>query len=744
MFRNLFTVFLAMSVAAFGIEPPLAAQYGPPPQDQYSQAQSQYPPPQQYPSPQYGQPQQYPQTQQYPQYGQAAPDTSAQQGGDQQDVAQDQQHGVARISIIQGDVNVKRGDTGDLVAAVVNAPLMTQDHLQTSPGSRAEVELDSANLIRLAPNTDVGFADLEYHRYQVQLGAGTIIYRVLRDSNAQTEVDTPSIAVRPAGQGESRISVLDDGTTQITVRSGEVEIFSPRGSQRVQSGHSILVRGNPSDPEFQNTYEVARDQFDDWSATRDRELLASQSYQHVSRDIYGADDLDAYGNWVPSQYGQVWAPRPPDANWSPYSEGQWSWEDYYGWTWVDNAPWGWAPYHYGRWFWNGGYGWSWWPGGGFGSYLWSPALVGFFGWGGFGLGFGGLGWCALAPFEIFHGWWGHGWGRDGWRGGYGGYGRGNVAGMYRNAAFRGGAMTAAANSFGRPGQRFSPATRAQLTNASLYRGQVPVSPTRASYQFSNRQATANPRLASAANRQFFQHQQFRNQASLGSAQRGISPGMARGSMGNAPSVRSAPGLSGSRFGAAPQSSHGTPPNMQGAYAGRNGSAPRTSRGATGGWQRFGQPGTANSFRQGYTGGQEASGWHRFGQPQPSTQGLNGQARAQPQPNYAGRSFGNGNYQSRPLGMNPSAGQQRPSSSGYGNGFNGAYGGGRPAYSAPRYSAPAMPHYSAPSAPHYSAPHYSAPSAPRGGGGGGSFHGGGGSPHGGGGGGHSSSGGHHGR
>ncbi|MGA8030120.1 MAG: DUF6600 domain-containing protein [Bryobacteraceae bacterium] len=698
MWRDLFTMFLAAVFAVFAIEPPLAAQDGaaPPPSGQ------QYPAAQ-YPQAQYPQAQ-YPQAQ-YPQgqYPQGQP-PNGQQDPNAQDQAADQQHGVARISIVQGDVNVKRGDSGELVAAAINAPLMAQDHLQTSPGSRAEVELDSANLIRLAPNTDIGFADVEYRRYQFQLGAGTMIYRVLRDSNAQAEIDTPSIALKPEAEGEYRISVLDDGTTQITVRSGQAEIYSPRGSQRVDPGHSILVRGNPSDPEFQNTYEVARDQFDDWSATRDHELLSSRSYQYVSRDIYGADDLDAYGNWVPSQYGQVWAPQPPVADWSPYSYGQWTYEPYYGWTWVDSAPWGWAPYHYGRWFWNTGVGWCWWPGARLSSYFWSPALVGFFGWGGIGIG---LGWVALAPFELFHAWWGHGWGGGYGRGEYGGFRNGNLAGMYRNAGIRGGAITTAYNSFGRGGQRFSPATRGQLAGATPFRGGLPVSPTRASYQFSNRAAVANPRLASAANRQFFQHQQPRTQAFSGA----------------------------SRFASAQPGSHGVAPNMQGAQAGRNSyaAAPRTSGG--GGWQRFGDPGTSNGLRQSFAGGQEASGWHRFGQPQPSAPAY-GRAGNQPRSTYAqpsfaqpnsGRSFGtgnsNGNYQSRPLGMN-------------------GYNAGRSTYSAPRYNSPAAPRYSAPAAPHYSAP-----SASKGGGsshGGGSPRSSGGSSHGGGGGHSSSGGGHHGR
>ena len=112
------------------------------------------------------------------------------------------------------------------------------DHLETAPGSRAEVQLDSTNLIRLAPNTDIGFSDLAYQRYQVQLGIGTIVLRVLGNSNAQLEVDTPSVALRPAGPGEYRISVFDNGTSQITVRSGRLEMNGARGSEMVEAGRA--------------------------------------------------------------------------------------------------------------------------------------------------------------------------------------------------------------------------------------------------------------------------------------------------------------------------------------------------------------------------------------------------------------------------------------------------------------------------------------------------------------------------
>ncbi|MDQ2840692.1 MAG: hypothetical protein M3Y72_06570 [Acidobacteriota bacterium] len=623
-------------------------------------------------------------------YNQSNPDPSQfGQNERQQPDPADRQHGVARLSIVQGDVNVRRGDNGELTAAVVNAPLFSQDNLQIGGGSRAEVELDYANFLRLAPGTNLIFADVEYRQARVQLGLGTAILRVLRNSESQVEIDTPSVGFHPLSQGEFRISVLDDGTTQITARTGQAEIFGPRGSQRIPNEQTVMVRGDANDPEFQNTYEIGRDGFDDWSEHRDGDLLRSQSYRYVSQDIYGADDLDAYGNWVPSQYGQVWAPQQQAAGWSPYSTGEWAWQNYYGWTWVDSAPWGWAPYHYGRWFMNGGYGWCWWPGAVRASYFWNPAVVGFFGWGGLGVGLalGGLGWVALAPFEIFHSWWGRGWGGRGWGGqrwaGYGYGGRGDIARMYRNAAYRGGAMTAGYNGFGGPHQRFSPATRGQLTNASSFRGGVPIGPTRGSYQFSSRQAFSNPRFASASNRQFFQGSRLSNRGTVATSQ--FAGSTIRGPSG-----------------------HSVAPNRQNNFAGRS---------SSGGWQRFGDPGAGSGLQRGFASSSEQSGWHSFGQPQSFGSRSSGWSGAQ--------SYSSPRYSAPAPSQHYSAPSQH-------------YNAPSQRYNAPsqRYNAP-TPHYNTPTQ-HYSAPsqHYSAPHSS-----GGSVHGGGSSGGGHSGGGHGG-GGHH--
>ena len=159
-------------------------------------------------------------------------------GQDPPDQEEGPGRGVARISLMNGEVSVRRGDSGEVVAAALNAPLVVEDQILTGPDSRAEVQFDSANMVRLAPMSEVRFAELENQRYQLQVARGMVTFRVLRDSNAQVEISTPSVSVRPMQQGTYRITVREDGTTEISVRSGEAEIFTPRGSERLSAGQN--------------------------------------------------------------------------------------------------------------------------------------------------------------------------------------------------------------------------------------------------------------------------------------------------------------------------------------------------------------------------------------------------------------------------------------------------------------------------------------------------------------------------
>src|SRR5215831_6168375 len=100
-----------------------------------------------------------------------------------------------------------------------------------------------------------------------------------------------------------------------------------------------------------------------------------------------------------------------------------------------------APYHYGRWFHHDRFGWCWYPGVVTARHYWSPALVGFFGFGGgggFGFGFGNVGWVPLAPYEVFHPWWGRGFYRSGpYFNHQVNITNANITNVYRNSRFNG-------------------------------------------------------------------------------------------------------------------------------------------------------------------------------------------------------------------------------------------------------------------------------------------------------------------
>jgi hypothetical protein len=408
--------------------------------------------------------------------------------------------GVARISLLNGDVSIRRGDSGDLVAAALNSPLVVQDRVLTGPGSRTEIQFDWASFLRLFSNAEVRLAELEYRRYLIQLARGTVTFRVLRDLDADIEISTPTVAVRPVKQGTYRVSVHEDGSSEITVRSGEAEIFTPRGSERLRSGRTMMARGTAADPQFRVGSEIPKDEWDRWNERRDQDLERSRSYNYISRDIYGAEDLDDHGHWVyVAPYGYVWSPRVA-VGWAPYRYGRWSWIDWYGWSWVSYDPWGWAPYHYGRWFYNAPYGWCWYPGAIHARHYWSPALVGFFGFGGgvsigIGFGWGHVGWVPLAPYERFHRWWGPRY--------YGGYrnrtyinnsvtvvNNVNVTNIYRNARINNGITAIDQDGFsrGRAGRSIR-LNEGDFQRASLVQGQLPVVPQRESLRLSDRTAT---------------------------------------------------------------------------------------------------------------------------------------------------------------------------------------------------------------------------------------------------------------
>lgn len=453
-----------------------------------------------------------------PALGQAPPEPDAQAPASDPSEAPAQLQngpGVARVSFIRGDVTMQRGDSGDFSAVSLNTPLMAGDKVATGDGSRAELQLDYANLLRLDQHSEANIATLDNNRIQVQIGQGVAIYSVLNGAQADVEIDTPNVALHPTKPGRYRVEIDSDGQSIVTVAEGEAQASTSEGSTTVRRGQLITIQGTGADAQYRISDAPPSDEFDSWNRDRDNTIYNASSYQKTNRYYTGANDLDHYGTWseVPD-YGQVWVPQ-VDPGWAPYREGRWVWEPYYGWTWTSYEPWGWAPYHYGRWFLYGG-SWAWWPGPVFGGYhpIWAPAYVSFFGFGGgvgFGFGFGSIGWLPIGPCDFFHPWWG-GW-RDrfgvvafdrigGFRGGIGplhaGFAYSNLRNVAINERLRQGVSGLEAGSFGRGGALPHGVGASEFRSGRMMTGNLPVVPNRDSLRASERpvSSAATSRLIS--------------------------------------------------------------------------------------------------------------------------------------------------------------------------------------------------------------------------------------------------------
>src|ERR1017187_8415353 len=87
------------------------------------------------------------------------------QGNPQAEPVDEPGRPVARLSVLSGDVSVRRGDSGEWVAAVLNAPLLMGDSVSVAAGGAAEMQLDNANFARLAGDSEARLSVMDNGRY---------------------------------------------------------------------------------------------------------------------------------------------------------------------------------------------------------------------------------------------------------------------------------------------------------------------------------------------------------------------------------------------------------------------------------------------------------------------------------------------------------------------------------------------------------------------------------------------------
>jgi len=330
--------------------------------------------------------------------------------------AQDPPSRIARLNYVTGLVSMQPAGLDDWTNAELNRPLTSGDTIFTDVASRAEFHLDTA-VIRAGENTSFGFLTLNDQLTQLSLTEGDLFVTV-RDLELDQafEVDSPNASVSILRAGSYRFRIAADGSlTFVVVRRGQAEVTAGNQAVNVQPGQSVAITGSDV-PTYDVETAPTADDFDLWAQERDAAEARSQSARYLPRNVVGYEDMDRYGSWqTVGDFGPVWYPTNVGPGWAPYHNGHWAWIEPWGWTWVDDAPWGFAPFHYGRWAFIAGR-WGWCPGPivvvanrptSPPRPVYAPALVAWFGGAHFGVsvqiggGAPSLGWVPLGVGEVY-------------------------------------------------------------------------------------------------------------------------------------------------------------------------------------------------------------------------------------------------------------------------------------------------------------------------------------------------------
>lgn len=252
--------------------------------------------------------------------------------------------------------------TDKWLPATLNYPVTSGNSLWTGTGGRTEIQVGPAE-VRLDEQTELEVLRLDDRSVDLALHQGTANVLIGDAMPGGLLIDTPRGPVTLNRPGSYRIDV-DTGNdkpadiVQVTAFDGEakVSIETPERTEThtVMRGRSLKLSGEPVEIALADAHATA---FDDGARSRDpRATVAatpinpSPTVSPVSTQMTGYQDLAPYGTCEPApNYGTVWYPATVTPDWAPYRYGHWAYVAPWGWTWIDDAPWGFTPFHYGRW-----------------------------------------------------------------------------------------------------------------------------------------------------------------------------------------------------------------------------------------------------------------------------------------------------------------------------------------------------------------------------------------------------------
>ncbi|MBW8757673.1 MAG: hypothetical protein JF586_08695 [Burkholderiales bacterium] len=311
---------------------------------------------------------------------------------------------VGRVADISGDVRTLDAE-GRWMDVVRNQVLSTGDRIATDKTGRATLQIGST-VVRLGVDSDLVVTQMDDQHVRLRFDHGQLAVRVRsEDIPGELFIDTDEGAWVPHHAGQYRFDRVPGQPLGAQAWRGDMLLEAPDSSLPLKAPQRVRVWRDARNTTHYHVDPPVKDAFGDGVLAQDRQddaHAAAGAAAQVAPEMTGEADLARFGTWSAGPGGEhVWMPTKLPAGWQPYQQGAWTWKLPWGWTWVDDQPWGFAPFHYGRWLRVKGR-WAWTPGRwGSARPVFAPALVGWIGGPALSVDGGpAIGWVALAPDEA--------------------------------------------------------------------------------------------------------------------------------------------------------------------------------------------------------------------------------------------------------------------------------------------------------------------------------------------------------
>src|SRR5215212_6513187 len=204
---------------------------------------------------------------------------------------------VLRVSLLKGEVNLKRAGNDEWEDARLNTPLVEGDVLATGRDARLEIQADARNFIRVGPDSVLRVVTLRDEGIALSLSEGTATIRLSHFDKAKEyfELDAPGTTVAAERVGQYRVDVESGGAVRVTVREdGRARIYSQNSGFVLRNDRAArLAPDGSGESDWEFMAAAGFDEWDTWNDDRERYLAARLKFEGRERyydpDVYGAE-----------------------------------------------------------------------------------------------------------------------------------------------------------------------------------------------------------------------------------------------------------------------------------------------------------------------------------------------------------------------------------------------------------------------------------------------------------------------